>query len=348
MNLSIAKIALTFAGCFLGAGFLSGQEIYQFFGAYGIWGLLGIFLSVVLMCAFGILVLRLANVCGYDSADKLIIMKENSFLRAFVSVSQIFFLVGVSVIMVAGVGSLFSQMFGISKAISAAVFCIALFFLINGGHKRMITFFSVTVPILIVSTFLLCIYVIFVFKKAMVQPEFYPTSNNALLGTWWFSALTFVSYNIYSSVEILSPIGLLVDSKRKTIMGVAFGSLLLMITASSIFLSMSVYPVCSSYDLPMLFLAESVSPFLGVLYGLLIFMGMSGTALSSSVAVVHFLQSKTKVQSKYLYSGLVCLLSYFLSLFGFSNLIGTIYPVCGYFGVGAIILMVVHFLKKSK
>ena len=35
------RLALTFAGCFLGAGYVSGQELWQYFGAFGARGLLG-------------------------------------------------------------------------------------------------------------------------------------------------------------------------------------------------------------------------------------------------------------------------------------------------------------------
>ena len=29
------KLGLSFAGCFLGAGYVSGQELWQFFGSFG-------------------------------------------------------------------------------------------------------------------------------------------------------------------------------------------------------------------------------------------------------------------------------------------------------------------------
>ena len=36
------SIGLTFAGSFLGAGYVSGQELWQFFGSFGGGGLLGV------------------------------------------------------------------------------------------------------------------------------------------------------------------------------------------------------------------------------------------------------------------------------------------------------------------
>lgn len=47
------RLGLTFAGCFLGAGYVSGQELWQYFGAFGTHGLLGLVLAVALgvLCA---------------------------------------------------------------------------------------------------------------------------------------------------------------------------------------------------------------------------------------------------------------------------------------------------------
>ena len=41
-KLNARRVGLTFAGSFLGAGYVSGQELWQFFGAFGRGGLVGI------------------------------------------------------------------------------------------------------------------------------------------------------------------------------------------------------------------------------------------------------------------------------------------------------------------
>ena len=38
-ELTAGQIAMAFTGSFLGAGFVSGQELTQFFAAFGVWGL---------------------------------------------------------------------------------------------------------------------------------------------------------------------------------------------------------------------------------------------------------------------------------------------------------------------
>lgn len=50
------SLAFTYVGCFLGAGFISGQELWQFFGAFGNWGYVGFVLAALLFTVIGILV----------------------------------------------------------------------------------------------------------------------------------------------------------------------------------------------------------------------------------------------------------------------------------------------------
>ena len=45
-EIKIIPLAFAFAGCFLGAGFVSGQELWQFFGEFGVKGYIGLSLPV--------------------------------------------------------------------------------------------------------------------------------------------------------------------------------------------------------------------------------------------------------------------------------------------------------------
>ena len=75
------RLALTFAGCFLGAGYVSGQELWQYFGAFGARGLLGLALAVVLLGDTGVLLLRLSARTGIETMDALIVRADIPWLR---------------------------------------------------------------------------------------------------------------------------------------------------------------------------------------------------------------------------------------------------------------------------
>ena len=351
MNLNPLRIALAFSGCFLGAGFVSGQELWQFFISFGWKGAVGLALASFLIFVFGVLLLRLASVSKISECDKLIIRKENKFLRAFIGVSEVFFLAGFVVIMTAGVGALFEQTLSLSKYATTAFFVIVLFVLSLGGHRRMVAVFSVTVPLLVLFTVIVCIVSVakFGFPDIMSLSTSADNNGNVLLSGWWISSVTFVCYNLFSSVPILAPLGVFVDSKKKIVLGVFGGTAVLFLIASGIFISMSLCPEASQASLPMLYAASKLSGVLGFIYAFLLFFGMLGTALSCGVAVIHYVVEKSgKKNIKSPCALAVCVVSYFGGLIGFGELIGILYPICGYLGVLAIAALAEHYFNINK
>lgn len=350
MNLNILKIAVTFAGCFLGAGYVSGQELWQFFISFGKSGILGLICAMILIFVFGVLLMKLASTSGISGADAIIIRKNNYFLRSFVGISEIFFLIGIAVIMSAGAGALFKQLFDISEYISSFIFCIVVLLFSAGGYKRMINVFTFTVPLLVLFTLIIAI-VSFIGFSGSFDSVPMATDKNPLLAKWWISAIAFVAYNIFSSVQILAPVGVNIQSNNRIFAGVAIGTLILFVIAFSIFLSVLSFPLACAQQLPMLTVASELSPVLGLIYAVLLLMGMFGTALSSFVSVLHYLASKTSMSSEKsnrIFSIILSVVLYAGSLVGFGDLVGTVYPICGYFGVVAIILMAEHFLHIYK
>lgn len=76
-QLSVTRIAFLFSGCFLGAGFVSGQELWQFFGCFGRGGFWGLAISAVLFALCGILLIRLAQISGVKEMDETVIRWEH-------------------------------------------------------------------------------------------------------------------------------------------------------------------------------------------------------------------------------------------------------------------------------
>ena len=65
------RLALTFAGCFLGAGYVSGQELWQYFGAFGGMGLPGLAAALALLGGvFLIAVITAYSIYDYKASVK--------------------------------------------------------------------------------------------------------------------------------------------------------------------------------------------------------------------------------------------------------------------------------------
>ena len=347
-KISIFGLAMTFAGCFLGAGYVSGQELWQFFGSFGKNGLAGLILAMLLMFAFGAILLWLTMKTGITEMDAIVINWDIPWLKNAVGIIETVFLFCVYIIMAAGTASLIEQMLGIPRFIGGAVFYALVVLVSMRGVDGMIRVFSCIVPILVVCTVLIGGYIV-VTEGFSEIPEAQPVKN-PLISNWIFSAGTYVAYNIFGSVGILTPVGLRIDGNKKLIKGLAGGVLLLMLIAGSILSALWAMPEASGEALPMLTLACNVHMAVGYGYAFLLFCGMFGGSLSAVVALDEYLKQKIRFFAKHRMLMIVAMsvLAWAGSLVGFSELIGTVYPIFGYFGIAALILITVHYCKVRK
>ena len=86
------SLAFTYVGCFLGAGFISGQELWQFFGAFGNWGYVGFVLAALLFTVIGILFVRLTQMTQCADVDRLLVPWDIKWLRGASGVIAALFL----------------------------------------------------------------------------------------------------------------------------------------------------------------------------------------------------------------------------------------------------------------
>ena len=115
-------IAFTYAGCIIGAGFLSGQELWQFFGSYGKWGIVGFLLAMVLqivLCSVIFIYAKRSQIKEFD----LLIAKSKP-VRWFFVFSEAFFIFGVLMVMFAGAGPLIETVFGLNELVGSIIFAI--------------------------------------------------------------------------------------------------------------------------------------------------------------------------------------------------------------------------------
>lgn len=121
-KLNVFRLGLLFAGCFLGAGYVSGQELRQYFVVYGAKGYLGLLAAVAILYIFGVLCLRMAQRTGLTGADELVVPWRAPWLHALVMVLESLFLFALVTIMCAGVGALLEQIFAIPHWLGSLLF----------------------------------------------------------------------------------------------------------------------------------------------------------------------------------------------------------------------------------
>ncbi len=348
-KINIFSLAAAYAGCFIGAGFLSGNELWQFFGSFGRLGLLGLVLAIVFQAGIGYAVVKCAAVKKTDRFDALISPNDNKVIANIYSVFLSAFVFLIVTVMFAGAASLLKSAFGLNKAIGGAIFAAVVAAFSLSGLKGVVKFFSVSVPMLVVTAMLICVLAL----KKYGYPEISGaavTGKTAVLPNFFVSALLFSSYNVFCALPVITPIGGRVEDKNVALGGVLLGSVALIVIAFAVLMPLYANSGFAAYDLPLLDLSKTIGLPIYYFYAALLIVGIFGTSVSSLASLIDFCGKKIAfVESKKKFFYLpVAGLAYALSLVGINDLIAVGYPVCGYVGMTAEILIVVNLIIEVR
>ena len=343
------SLSFTYVGCFLGAGFVSGQELWQFFGTFGNWGYWGFIVSAALFAFFGILLLRITQMSGIEEMDLVLIPWNIPWLRKITGMIEALFLLGIVIIMTAGVGAMLKQLLGVSAWIGSGVFAIVVAMVAMLGVSGMMNAFSALIPILVIATLL---FAGGSFYKYGTNDVFTLTNinSNPLMPNWFIAALTYVAYNMLGAIGIITPVGKHVKGKSSVLGGMALAGGMLIGVAGSIITSLAVYQTATEAEMPMIALASDLSPILGGCYGVLMLLSMFCNALASLVGLLSYLEQKkpTFVSKRELLLAIAAVLIWVGSLAGFGDLIGVVFPIFGYISIFYLGCLIVHYLQCRK
>ena len=338
------RLALTFAGCFLGAGYVSGQELWQYFGAFGARGLLGLVLAVALLGGTGVLLLRLSARTGIETMDALIVRADIPWLRTVVGVLTAVLLFGVVCIMAAGIGALGEQMLGLPVWLGAAIACVLIAAAAYFGLGGMVSVFTVAVPCMIVAA--LVIAGIRLHRTGLTAAAFAAGDTNPMLGNWATSAVNYAAYNFFATVGILAPLTRHLKKPGTAVWGTVLGCVLLLAVYMGLaYLGATVSAQYTS-EIGRAQLVMAIVEALMGKTGMIIF----GISVSSLVAVLTYAGQKSARLAGHRTALLLVLTAaaFAGSLFGFGDLIGTVYPVYGYLGMAAMLLVAEHAVHARR
>ena len=348
-ELKAMPLAFTYAGCFLGAGYVSGQELWQFFGSFGNWGYLGFLIAIGLFMLLGIMLIRLTQMTGCEEVDRLLVPWNLPWLRTASGLIVAGMLLCTAVIMTAGVAALLHQLFAVPVWLGGLAFAAAVVLITLLGISGMIRVFASLIPVLVGATVL---FAVLAFCRFDIHNIFRLTNTNTnpLTPNWLIAALTFVSYNFLGGIGIIAPVGKLVKKEKTVYAGIVLSGFLLTGVAFSVLGSLAIFPAATEAELPMVALASQLNPVLGVCYGLMMLIAMFCNSLGSLVALTTYAeQKKPNLMKKKKW---ICLgLGVFIwagSLIGFGDLVGTVFPFFGYISVIYMVGLTVHFVREKK
>lgn len=331
-NVGLFKIAATYIGTVVGAGFASGQEVLQFFSVFGLKGLYGLIIVTVLFIFFGYTTLYLGNKLNAMSHIEVIRFSCGKFAGTVIDVIITIFLFGALSAMIAGAGAIFEQQFNLSPLLGTALMAIVTFITVVTGISGVINAISTVVPFLLGSVIFVAIYTIVInpvtMSDLMAAANFEGAAPN-----WVISAVNYASYNLIIAVAVLAPLGVRVSKKSDLILGAIFGGVGLGVGASCIYLAvLTNISELGNVEIPMIKTALDISIKIQIMYSIVLFAEVYTTAVGN---LYGFAARISSFDSKRIKLVLITttFAAFLVSQLGFSNMVRYLYPAVGYGGI---------------
>lgn len=348
-QITVFKVAAAYIGTIVGAGFASGQEVLQFFGFFGIWGLAGVLFTVFLFSIFGYAIMKVAKDIKADSHLPVIKHVSGAKIGYLIDIVITAFLYGAVVTMAAGMGAIFTQEFGIASTVGSIILLILTAVTVLFGIKGVLSTLNALVPILMATVLIISISSIYINWDNFVANLNWTRQAEAPVPFWFLSAIIYTSYNIVVAVAVLAPLGVLAnENKLKSgaiLSGVGLGLGAGVITMAIL----ANIPLVVNAEVPMLVIAGQVSPVFQLLYTLALLAGVYTTAVACLYGFAARVTNPEERGFGLLVIG-ASIMAFFLSRFGFSSLVGILFPAVGYAGLmllGALTYALIKDFKVS-
>jgi uncharacterized membrane protein YkvI len=323
-------VAATYVGTVVGAGFASGQETMRFFAAYGRVGLLGIAVSTLLFCLYGILVMELGRRLQARSHREILLHALGPYLGRFMDGVITLFLGATLTVMVAGGGAIFAEQFGLPRGIGTILTAGLTGLTVLAGMRGIMAANSIVVPLLTASVAGLSVASINfhglsqILANSMAWPLLMPVKS------WFLASWLYAGYNLVLSISVLAPLGAEIGDRRVLTMGGLLGGLTLGALAVGIKLAVTAHmPDIGRVEVPMLFLARLHAVPVQWFYMLILWAEIYTTAISCAYGFAGRVSEMFRGN----YRGVVVLvtaLALFGSGMGFSTLLALLYPLFGF------------------
>mgnify|MGYP000542535343 CR=1 FL=1 len=346
-DIGIFKIAATYIGTIVGAGFASGQEVLQFFGVFGIKGLWGLLLATALFFFFGYTVLLIGHKLRVRSHMEVIRYSSGRILGGLIDLIITVFLFRALSAMIAGAGALFKEQFHLSPLIGTPLMAIITFITVITGISGVISAISTVVPFLLIAVLLVAVYTL-VSNPISAADLQMAGKLQEVTPHWAVSAVNYVSYNLIIAVPVLSPMGSKVKAGRSLLYGALLGGLGLGIGVASIYLAiLTDIARVGKVEIPMIFIAANFSGIIQLIYSVVLFAEVYTTAVGNLYGFTARVTTFEHPYIKWIIAG-IAILSFVVSQFGFSTLVKYLYPLVGYGGFVMLLGLTGTWLFKKK
>lgn len=330
---NILIVTYSIVAAIIGAGFASGQEMLLYFVVFNKYGILGIVITTFIFMLFIYAVLSLCVKARLNEYEDFIGIFKSSLTSRIIKIITLAFSFAVYSAMISASGEILFNSFGLPRSIGTLLCTVFSVVLLSVCGDKVFTLNAMLGIILVLLITFSTMYMLFYREFHTFSSETIPAINSGLI---------YSGYNLVSLSPVLVTLSKRLKSQTDTIaVSISTGVVSFIIMGLTFWL-ISIYAnKINLGELPMLTLAKRQNTAFAGIYTFVLSSAIMTTLISSGGGLCDAL----KIKSNPLKLSLLSAVAYFVAGFGFSNLINTLYRVCGIVGLFVCILIIYNSLK---
>ena len=319
----------------IGSGYATGQEIMQFFTAFGWKSFAACCVSMILFVWLGMSLMRTGRSLPASDGGAVYRYYCGTGLGTALEWFSVIFSFGVFTIMLAGAGATFNEYWGLPTLSGSVVMGLLALITVFMGLDRLVSIIGVIGPVIIVFSLFI--------GGVSAAPNLgnLQTVSLTMQGmqltraadSWLFSGALYTGYNAIILLPFLAQLAKTAKSRKTGVAGGFIGGFLLVLAIVVMNLGL-LCNIGTVHDkaIPSLTLAANIHPVLAVLFAFVLLAGIYSTAIPLLWIVCR--RVATERTRRYNIVCLVCVAAaVVLSYLPFTDLVGIVYPYTGYMGV---------------
>ncbi len=349
------KQIIIYAGAFIafliGSGFATGQEIMQYFVAYGYWGILGAVVVFLLFLYVGVSFILAGYNNKFPKRSDIFKYYCGKSIGTFYDYFSIVFIYMSFIVMIGGAGATLKQQYGLPVYVGGIAMAVLAGGTVVFGLNKIVDVIGKIGPVIAVMAICLGLSAIIMNPQGLNKAnEVIPTlhlikaSNN-----WIFAAASYVGFCMLWLATFMSSIGAEAKSKKNAIYGAILGSIGFSVAVIVVALGLmaNIKQVAGSM-VPSLILAGNIHPTIAVIFSLTVAAGIYTTAVPLLWTVVARTTQEKTNKFKILTVVLAVVGTFVALIVPFDRLVNIIYVINGYVGILLLALMIIRDLRSLK
>lgn len=352
-KVNVKQIA-TYAGAFIafliGSGFATGQEIMQYFTAYGYMGVLGAVVVFLLFLYVGISFITAGYNNKFEKRSDIYPYYCGKTIGTFYDYFSTLFIYMSFIVMIGGAGATVQQQYGLPVAVGGIGMAILAVSTVVFGLGKIVDVIGKIGPTIAVMAITLGIVSIIKNPGGLATANDVIPNMNLLKASsnWLFAAGSYVGFCMLWLATFMSAMGAGASSKKEATMGAIFGAIgfSAAVIVVALGLMANVEQVAGS-KIPSLILAGNIHPTVALIFSVTVVAGIYTTAVPLLWTVTARIADEKSSKFKTAAIALAVIGAFVGLKVPFDRLVNIIYVINGYVGIFLLALMIIKDVRTA-